>query len=164
MISERGPWDYTAQDGRLLPGGHSVRGGGVEVKLPGNGSRTRAAILAALAVVVTACGGGSSSSGVTDRSPIKVGFLVPLTGPVSGNAKAEQQGFVGAQVLEDAGEEARLRSGEPDLVGAQPRKREKPAEPFWLAGEIAKCLNGQRFRGVSIGRSTLVHNNPFAFP
>ena len=93
MISERGPWDYTAQDGRLLPGGHSVRGGGVEVKLPGNGSRTRAAILAALAVVVTACGGGSSSSGVTDRSPIKVGFLVPLTGPVSGNAKAEQQGF-----------------------------------------------------------------------
>jgi branched-chain amino acid transport system substrate-binding protein len=44
-------------------------------------------------VVVTACGGGSSSGGPSDRSPIKVGFLVPRTGPVSGNARAEKQGF-----------------------------------------------------------------------
>ena len=63
------------------------------MKVPFSRSSTHWAALAALAVVVAACGGGSSSGAVTDRSPIKVGFLVPLTGPVSGNAKAEQQGF-----------------------------------------------------------------------
>jgi branched-chain amino acid transport system substrate-binding protein len=63
------------------------------VKRPGSQSRTRWAVLAALTVILTACGGGSTSGGPTDRSPIKVGFLVPLTGPVAGNARAEQQGF-----------------------------------------------------------------------
>jgi branched-chain amino acid transport system substrate-binding protein len=63
------------------------------VKRPVSRSRTRWAVLAAFAVIVAACGGGSTSGGTSDRSPIKVGFMVPLTGPVSGNAKAEQQGF-----------------------------------------------------------------------
>ena len=63
------------------------------MKLPASRWGTRSAVLAALAVVATACGGGSSSGGPNDHSPIKVGYLVPLTGPVSGNAKAEQQGF-----------------------------------------------------------------------
>ena len=61
--------------------------------LGGIRSRACLAALAVLATVATACGSGSTSSGGQDRSPIKVGFLVPLTGPVSGNAKAEQQGF-----------------------------------------------------------------------
>ena len=61
--------------------------------LGGIRSRACLAALDVLATVATACGSGSASSGAQDRSPIKVGFLVPLTGPVSGNAKAEQQGF-----------------------------------------------------------------------
>src|SRR5438309_11083302 len=60
--------------------------------LGGIGSRGCLAGVAVVATVATACGSGSSSGG-QDRSPIKVGYLVPLTGPVSGNAKAEQQGF-----------------------------------------------------------------------
>jgi hypothetical protein len=40
--------------------------------------------------------------------------------------ESEQKQFVGAQVFEDTGEEARLGGGEPDLLGAEARKRKKP--------------------------------------
>ena len=78
--------------------------------------------------------------------------------------KAEQQRFLGAQIFEDTGEEARFGGSAPNLLRAEARQREKPAEPFRLAGEIGKCLNCRRFRGFPVGRFALVHGHPFAFP
>ena len=48
------------------------------------------AALVTVALVVSACGG---AAGEQDRSPIKIGFLLPLTGAFASNGKNEQNGF-----------------------------------------------------------------------
>ena len=50
------------------------------------------ALAALAALVVAACGGGGES-GNKDTSPIKVGFLLPLTGTFASNGRNEQNGF-----------------------------------------------------------------------
>jgi branched-chain amino acid transport system substrate-binding protein len=57
-------------------------------------SRRRAglALVVAVAFGLAGCGGGGGGGG-TDTSPIKVGFLVPLTGGFASNGKNEQNGF-----------------------------------------------------------------------
>lgn len=47
------------------------------------------AVLVAGALIVSACGGAAGG----DRSPIKIGFLLPLTGAFASNGKNEQNGF-----------------------------------------------------------------------
>jgi branched-chain amino acid transport system substrate-binding protein len=50
--------------------------------------------LAACAVLLTACGSsGSGSSGSSPHAPIKVGYLLPLTGVFTKNGLSEQDGF-----------------------------------------------------------------------
>jgi len=56
-------------------------------------SRWSMATLAVLTALMTACGGGGSGGGSADTSPIKVGYLVPLTGGFASNGKSEQNGF-----------------------------------------------------------------------
>jgi len=46
-----------------------------------------------VALVLAACGGNSGGGGGADNSPIKVGYLVPLTGGFASNGKNEQNGF-----------------------------------------------------------------------
>ena len=54
--------------------------------------RPALALAALTALLVSACGGGGGG-GTTDTSPIKVGFLLPLTGTFASNGKNEQNGF-----------------------------------------------------------------------
>jgi branched-chain amino acid transport system substrate-binding protein len=54
------------------------------------------AVLAACAVIAAAaCGSSAASSGTGSgsKSPVKVGYLVPLTGTAAANGEAEQRGF-----------------------------------------------------------------------
>jgi branched-chain amino acid transport system substrate-binding protein len=55
-----------------------------------------AVLAACAAVALAACGsggGGGSSSGSGAGSPVKVGYLVPLTGTTAANGQDEQRGF-----------------------------------------------------------------------
>lgn len=54
-----------------------------------------AAFLAACAglILLAACGGGGSNGSSGANSPIKVGYLVPLTGTTAANGQDEQRGF-----------------------------------------------------------------------
>lgn len=57
-------------------------------------SRWSTAALAVITVLTAACGGGGGGGGGTaDTSPIKVGYLVPLTGGFASNGRNEQNGF-----------------------------------------------------------------------
>lgn len=60
--------------------------------------RRHSAVLAAAcaAFLLAACGsgsGGSSGTGISPGSPIKVGYLLPLTGTVAANGLDEERGF-----------------------------------------------------------------------
>lgn len=54
---------------------------------------SRGAVFVLVALLVAACGGSSGGGGGADTSPIKVGYLVPLTGGFASNGKNEQNGF-----------------------------------------------------------------------
>src|SRR2546429_3253596 len=72
-ISARGHPDYTDRAIVCPPadrrGPPTAPGGGIEVRLPGSGSKTRWALLAACAVVLTACGDGSRPGAHPDQMP-----------------------------------------------------------------------------------------------
>ncbi|HLI38660.1 MAG TPA: penicillin-binding protein activator [Streptosporangiaceae bacterium] len=57
------------------------------------------AVLACAALLLTACGtspgssGSSAAAGSGSKAPIKVGYLVPLTGTAAANGQDEQRGF-----------------------------------------------------------------------
>jgi branched-chain amino acid transport system substrate-binding protein len=56
-----------------------------------NRRRASCILAAVVSVLVAACGGGSGSG--SNNTPIKVGFLLPLTGTFASNGKNEQNGF-----------------------------------------------------------------------
>lgn len=49
--------------------------------------------LAVAAILVAACGGSSGGGSSSNNSPVKVGYLVPLSGNFASNGKSEQNGF-----------------------------------------------------------------------
>ena len=49
--------------------------------------------LLACAVLAAACGGGGSSGGSSPHAPVKVGYLLPLTGVFTKNGISEENGF-----------------------------------------------------------------------
>ena len=51
------------------------------------------AVLAAGGLLAAACGGGSPAASSSPHSPIKVGYLLPLTGIFTKNGVSEQNGF-----------------------------------------------------------------------
>lgn len=64
-------------------------------------SRLLAVILSCAAIALAACGSGSGgSAGGGSNSPVKVGYLVPLTGTAAANGQDEERGFnLGLQVF-----------------------------------------------------------------
>ena len=74
----------------------------------------------------------------------------------------EQQRLVGGDVVEHAGEEARIGRGFPDPVGADPCKTEEPAEPLFVLGEEPKRLNREIFPEFPLVRAAFRHRRlPF---
>ena len=55
-------------------------------------SRAFAGLVALAAIALSACG-GSTSTATGNKSPIKVGYLVPLTGAFAANGKNEENGW-----------------------------------------------------------------------
>ena len=106
------------------------------------------------------CSGDFALPSMTGQRRLRAGNL--HRGDVNVIGKAEQQGLLGAQVIQDTSEKTRFGGGEPDLLRAETRKREKPAEPLRLSREIGKCLNCQRFCRLPPDRFALAHGNPFA--
>jgi hypothetical protein len=78
--------------------------------------------------------------------------------------KGKQQRFVGIQVLEHAGEEARLCGGAPNLAWLEAAEGEKAPKPLGLGCEVAKRLNRQRFCGLAVERIASLHGIAFGFP
>src|SRR5262245_53796228 len=64
-----------------------------EVGVPKSGFRAPWILVAAAGVLLTACGGGGGGGGSGNGAPVKVGYLVPLTGTFASNGKNEQNGF-----------------------------------------------------------------------
>jgi branched-chain amino acid transport system substrate-binding protein len=57
-------------------------------------SRTRAAVAVIAALLLAACGGGHPGAATGgSNSPVKVGYLVPLTGTAAANGQDEERGF-----------------------------------------------------------------------
>ena len=81
-------------------------------------------------------GGGKRGIGAADIRRIEPGL-----GGESGD-----QRLVGGEVLQHAGEEARLGGGRANLGRPDAGCREKAAQPFRLAGDEGKRLNCQAFR------------------
>jgi len=50
-------------------------------------------LLASAVLLLTACGGGTQSGGGQETGPIKIGFLIDLTGTFASNGKNEQNGW-----------------------------------------------------------------------
>jgi branched-chain amino acid transport system substrate-binding protein len=51
------------------------------------------AVLALGVLLLTACGGGAGGGGAKESGPIKIGFLIPLSGTFAANGKNEQNGW-----------------------------------------------------------------------
>lgn len=59
----------------------------------GTRPRLAAIVLAICATLVAACSSGQTSTGASAHSPVKVGYLLPLTGVFTKNGSSEQDGF-----------------------------------------------------------------------
>jgi branched-chain amino acid transport system substrate-binding protein len=75
---------------RQFPTGHSMRARALRHRGLGG---TAVMLTACAALVLAACGSSPSSSGGSAASPIKVGYLVPLTGTAAANGQDEERGF-----------------------------------------------------------------------
>src|SRR6516225_4818587 len=64
-----------------------------ELGVPQSRFRAPWILVAAAGVLLTACGGGGGGGSSGNSAPVKVGYLVPLSGNFASNGKNEENGF-----------------------------------------------------------------------